>query len=141
MTSLRVAWAGLVALASTGCISIDGHFGSRIPTEHLSRIQVGETTREEITAWFGPPSAFYNPTVFDLIFDDPDELTAPERPILDDVFTWRYVENEARVFFVPILFALARGEATAETLIVFFDDAGRVEHYAFRRDAPAAEDD
>jgi outer membrane protein assembly factor BamE (lipoprotein component of BamABCDE complex) len=126
----------LAGLSMTGCVSISGHFGSKIPVEHLSRIHAGETTREQIAAWFGPPSAFYNPTVFDLIFDDGEELATPERPILNDVYTYRYIENEARIFFFPVLFAFARGQALAETLIVFFDEDGRVEYHAYRRDVP-----
>ena len=139
MREVRATLAACAALAATGCISVSSHFGSRIPLEPIARIEAGKTTREDVAAWFGPPSVFYNPSVFDLIFDDVDEITAPERPLLNDVYTYRYIENEARVFFVPILFAFARGQAVAETLTVFFDEQGRVEYHAYRRDAPPPE--
>ncbi|NNL64942.1 MAG: hypothetical protein HKP30_01740 [Myxococcales bacterium] len=140
MRAARRMLALAAALGTTGCISVSGHFGSKIPVEWIDRIEPGKTTRVEIASWFGPPSAFYNPTVFDLIFDSQDEVTAPERPLLNDVYTYRYIENEARVFFVPILFAFAEGEALAETLTIFFDENGVVEYHAYRRDAPPPED-
>ena len=56
----------LVALAS-GCFSFSGSFGAPIPVDYLDRIEPGRTTRGEITAWFGPPSAFARPGLLDLV--------------------------------------------------------------------------
>jgi hypothetical protein len=134
-TALLLPWA-------SGCMSFSGHFGSRIHVENLPRIEDGVTTREEITSWFGPPSAFYNPTFLDLIFvGDAEPEVSPIAPVLDDVYTYRHIENETRILFVPLLFALVRSEAESETLTVFFDEDGVVEYHAYRRDHAQPESD
>ena len=130
--------AGLMAWAtSSGCVNLSGDFGSRIPLENLPRIRNGETTRDDIMAWFGPPSAFFNPSFLQVIAGRTDVARTPA-PVLDDVWTYRFIENETRVFFVPILFATIDAAATAETLVVFFDEEGRVKYHAFRRDKARA---
>ena len=121
-----------------GCVSFSADFGNPIPLEMIGSIQTGVTTREEITHWFGPPSAVYNPTILDLIFEDEEDISAPA-PLVNDVYTYRYIENDSKLFFVPILFARFDGVAIAETLTIFFDEAGVVEYHAYRRDLPRAE--
>lgn len=121
------------ALLISGCVNLSGEFGTRIAMENLPRIRDGETTRAEIIAWFGPPSAFFSPTFLDIIRGNIAETQTPAT-VLDDVYTYRFIENETKVFFIPILFATIDAAATAETLTVFFDDAGRVKYHAYRRD-------
>ncbi len=130
-----VAVALLLALPGAGCISLSAEFGNRIPVERIASIESGVTTREEITRWFGPPSALYNPTILDVILEDEEDVNAPA-PLLNDVYTYRHIQNDSKVFFVPILFAVFDGVAVAETLTVFFDEEGRVEYHAYRRDEP-----
>lgn len=132
---LRSAAALTLAVLCSGCLSLSGEFGTRISQDALLRVEDGKTTREEITSWFGPPSAFYNPTVLDLIVGNygGEDIQAP---LLNDVFSYRYIENRTSVFFIPLLFARLDARGTAETLVVFFDENGRVRYHAFRRDEP-----
>ena len=44
--------------------------------------------------------------------------------VLNDVYTYRYIENKTTLFFVPIFAAVFRTEAVSETLTIFFDDNG-----------------
>ena len=140
-----VAGAVLLGWLCSGCISLSGSFGTPIPEEQLGRIRAGETTRDEILAWFGPPSAFYNPTFLDVILEqgkNADEFGGlaeeidlePPAPVLNDVFTYRYIENDTRALFVPIVFGVLDAAALYETLTIFFDEDGVVEYHAFRRD-------
>jgi hypothetical protein len=126
----------LLGVACSGCISFSGHFGTRIRVENIPRIEPGVTTREEVIAWFGPPSAFFNPTLLDLIVGGEDEAEDAPAPLLNDVYTYRYTENESTIFFVPIFFGLIDTVAVSETLTIFFDESGRVEYHAYRRDVP-----
>ena len=43
--------AGLTLAAGAGSFSV----GRSFPTEPLTRIQVGDTTRDDVRRWFGPP--------------------------------------------------------------------------------------
>jgi hypothetical protein len=138
---LPVLGGVLPALALSGCISFSGHFGTKIRVEHIPRIENGVTTREEIMTWFGPPSAFFNPTFLDVILEDEEEIIGPGAAVLDDVYTYRYIENKTRIFFVPIFVAFFDSVAVAETLTIFFDENGRVEYYAYRRDVPRPKGD
>ena len=135
MRAWRIAAALLLGPLAAGCVSLSAEFGSRIPVERIASIQNGVTTREEITRWFGPPSALYNPTILDVIFEDEEDINAPA-PLLNDVYTYRHIQNDSRIFFIPVLFARFEGLAVAETLTVFFDEEGLVEYHAYRRDEP-----
>ena len=64
----------LPALALSGCISFSGYFGTKIRVENIPRIENGVTTREQVMSWFGPPSAFFNPSFLDVVFGDEEEL-------------------------------------------------------------------
>lgn len=144
-------WFALVCVGAlgSGCVSLSGSFGTQIPEELLTRIDPGVTTRDDILAWFGPPSAFYNPTFLDVILEQDgatDELAGlaeevdlePPAPVLNDVFTYRYIENDTRAIFIPIVYGMLDAAATYETLMIFFDEDGRVEYHAFRRDEARA---
>ncbi len=49
---IRAAIAvGLALTAGAGCFSV----GRSFPTEPVNRIRVGETTRDDVRRWFGPP--------------------------------------------------------------------------------------
>lgn len=131
----RTLAAALVLCAiTTGCIAFSGHFGTPIPTERLERLENGVTTREQVAAWFGPPSAFFNPSFLDVIFEDEEDIMALGAPVLDDVYTYRYIENRSTIFFVPLLFGVLDARAVSETLTIFFDEEGRVRYHAYRRD-------
>ncbi len=149
---LSVLGAVLLGAVLSGCISFSGHFGTEIRVEHIPRIEEGVTTREEVMSWFGPPSAFFNPTFLDVIlgeedemilgeeddvnFESEDEITGPAAALLDDVYTYRYIENKSTLFFIPIFFGVFDTVAVSETLTIFFDENGRVRYHAYRRDAP-----
>ena len=120
-------------LLGSGCATYSDEFGTRIRVENLERIRAGETTRDEVLAWFGPPSAFYNPTFLDIITGDQRDVEVPS-PVLNDVFTYRFIANDTRILFIPALFMFVDGGATYETLSIFFDEKGIVEYHAYRVD-------
>jgi len=124
-----------VVLLSSGCFSVRGSFGASIPTERLDRIEPGRTTRAEITAWFGPPSAFARPGLLDLILAKDDGVEEP-RPVIEDVYSYRYVESRVRVLVIPLITLRARAETRTESLAVFFDADGVVRFYGYRLDTP-----
>ena len=127
-----------IALCCGGCVSFSGEFGTPIPSEAVARIRDGETTRTDIQQWFGPPSAVYSPTFLDIVLEDAEDITASTAPILDDVYTYRFIRNDSTLWFVPIFYAELEAQAASETLTIFFDEQGRVRYHAYRRDAPAA---
>jgi hypothetical protein len=104
----------LPALALSGCISFKGHFGTKIRVENIPRLETGVTTREQIMGGAA---------------------------VLNDVYTYRYIENKTTVLFVPIFVAFLDTVAVAETLTIFFDENGRVEYHAYRQDVPRPEKD
>ena len=133
---LSVLGAVLLGAVLSGCISFSGHFGTEIRVEHIPRIEEGVTTREEVMSWFGPPSAFFNPTFLDVILGEEDEMMDSEAGLLNDVFTYRYIENKSTLLFVPILVGFVDTVAVSETLTIFFGESGRVRYHAYRRDVP-----
>lgn len=132
----NLAAALLVGLVCSGCLSFSGRFGTPIPTHAIQKIRPGETTRAEVHAWFGPPSALYNPTFLDIVRQTEGEIADTAGPILDDVYTYRFIQNESTVWFIPIFYLSADARATSETLTIFFDEQGRVRYHAYRLDDP-----
>jgi hypothetical protein len=123
-------------LASSGCFSLSGRFGAPIPLERVLEIRAGETTREQITAWFGPPSAFFKPGLLELIFADGSDVEAASAPVVEDVYSYRYIETRVRIAIVPLVLLRARATTQTESLIVFFDESGVVRYHGFRHDGP-----
>ena len=128
----------LVAALASGCFSLSGSFGAPIPVERLERIEPGRTTRGEITAWFGPPSAFARPGLLDLILLNDGSVEELRAPLIEDVYSYRYVESRVRVLLIPLILLRARAATQAESLTVFFDADGVVRYYGYRLDAPDA---
>ena len=126
----------LPALALSGCISFSGYFGTKIRVENIPRIEKGVTTRAQVMSWFGPPSAFFNPTFLDVIFESEEEIIGPGAAVLNDVYTYRYIENKTKIFFVPIFVAFLDTVAVHDTLTIFFDENGKFENHAHRQHEP-----
>ena len=131
---LWILGAILLGGVSSGCISFSGHFGSEIPVESIPRIEDGITTREQVMSWFGPPSAFFRPSLLDVIFEQEEDIMKPRPALLDDVFTYQYIETKSTLFFIPFLVGIFDSVALSETLTIFFDETGKVEYHAYRRD-------
>ena len=129
----------LAAVASSGCFSFTGHFGAPIPMTRVSDIREGVTTRVDITAWFGPPSAFYRPSLVDLITANGEDIEAPIAPVIEDVYSYRYIESRVRIWIIPIVMLGARATTQTQSLTVFFDEAGVVRYYGYREDGPDGE--
>jgi hypothetical protein len=130
----RIAASIGIVGALTGCFTVRGEFGSPVPEARLGAIRDGVTTREEIIAWFGPPSAFFKPGLLDLILEGEPEFGGPVAPIVEDVYTYRYIETQAQLFVIPIFYARVTSADAGTTLTVFFDELGVVRYHAFRRD-------
>ncbi len=123
----------------SGCFSFTGHFGAPIPVTRVSDIREGVTTRVDITAWFGPPSAFYRPSLVDLITANGEDIEAPSAPVIEDVYSYRYIESRVRIWIIPIVMLGARATTQTQSLTVFFNEAGVVRYYGYREDGPDGE--
>ena len=135
----KLAVALLAVLAGSGCFSLSGRFGAPIPQERVLEIRAGETTREQITAWFGPPSAFFKPGLLELILADSSDVEAASAPVMEDVYSYRYIETRVRIAIVPLVLLRARAVTQTESLIVFFDESGVVRYHGFRHDGAGDE--
>jgi hypothetical protein len=132
----RVLAVVLVVWGASGCFSLTGSFGAYIPVERVAQIEPGRTTRGEIAAWFGPPSAFAKPGLLDLILANGGGIEEPGARVIADVYSYRYVESRARVLLIPLITLHARATTRAQSLTVFFDAEGVVRYYGYRFDAP-----
>ena len=132
----RLPRLGLAVLlgASPGCINLSSQFGTPISEQRVLEIEDGKTTRDQVREWFGPPSAFFRPSLLDIIFEDEQDILARGAPLSEDIYSWRFIESETRIVFLPILFAKMDIDNRATTLAVFFDDNGVVRYHAFRKD-------
>ena len=135
MTSRLVA-AALVALLASGCFSVRGRFGAPISTPEVERIEQGVTTREQITAWFGPPNAFYRPSLLELILGGGNGVQTPIFTVTEDVYSYRYIESHARLWLIPIFVLRANAKTRSQSLTVFFNEDGTVRYYGYRLDEP-----
>lgn len=128
---------GLVA-ALPGCVVFRDQAGVDVPVERLDAIRPGITRRAEVLELLGPPTGRHSTDLLATITRTGAPFDAPAAPNLleDDVFTYQHVEIDARVVFVPLLFAWGTSAITSRTLSVFFAPDGTVDTWAYREDAP-----
>jgi hypothetical protein len=134
--SRRLILAGLVALVASGCFSVRGRFGAPISAPEVERIERNVTTREQITAWFGPPNAFYRPGLLELILGGENGTQSPISTVTEDVYSYRYIESHARLWLLPIFVLRASAKTRSQSLTVFFNEDGTVRYYGYRLDEP-----
>ncbi len=132
---MRNTILGLLLLVSPGCAFGTLEEGDPLPADAVDRLRVG-MTKSEVLRLLGPPEEFRRPELVDALLRDavPPETVDASAAILDDVFSYRYTRGDLRVYSV-ILFTWMRADVRSDDLVVFFDDAGRVEEFAYRADA------
>lgn len=133
-----LVWA-LVCLmaASSGCIMVNVVGGNEVPEERIAQIRPGETTRAEILDWFGPPTAYTDPSGLRILFEaaevkPEDVLSFPYA----DVLVFQLTRAKGRGLLL-ILFNYIEAHGASDRLVVFFDAQDRVMYYGYRRGTDA----
>ncbi len=137
--ALGLAVLLLATTALPGCMV--GRFtdGNPVPLERVERIRPGETTKQEVLAWFGPPQNYSNATLIEqLLASDevPPGAIPPYR--FSDVLAYQMHEGRVRGVLL-LLFNYVELHVSSDHLVVFFDDEDRVLYYGVHRlgqDAP-----
>ncbi|HLC17379.1 MAG TPA: hypothetical protein VJL89_14260 [Thermodesulfovibrionia bacterium] len=130
----KVFIAALLAFSLSACIK--GYFmeGSKIYEDNVSRIKIGQTTRDDILKWFGPPVEFQDPKTLKMILRTLD-LTA-ETPAVDhpfeDAFVYEYTYAKTSGFSI-IIYTYIKTDSKKDLLMVFFGDDDKVQYFAFRK--------
>lgn len=130
------AAAGLALLALTaaaGCVVGQYREGNAVPLELVDRIRPGETTKQEILAWFGPPQNYTNASLLEqlLVSDQVPPGTVPPYRF-SDVLAYQVHHGEMRGVFL-ILFNTMRFDVRTDHLAIFFDENDVVRYYGVRR--------
>jgi hypothetical protein len=116
-----------LALAGVGCALGTQRFGREIDETQISSLEVGVSTKADVLAIFGPPTAYSRlPAVAGT-----EREAAPEPP--PDTFVYEYREDRES-FFTVLLFTRFRREVLTDRLLVFFDAQEVVRHVAFERE-------
>jgi len=140
MTPRKLRLAPLtLALAAAGCALGTQRFGREIDESRISSLEVGVSTKADVLAVFGPPTAYSHLPVA----DDEEERRKrererghelePEPEPPPDAFVYQYREDRES-FFTVLLFTRFRREVLTDRLIVFFDEQEVVRHLAFERE-------
>lgn len=124
----------LVCLAwlAAGCFSIRVVSGNQVPTERVSQIRPGETTKAQVLEWFGAPEDYTDPSGLRRVLDDgvvlpEDVLALPYADVLVFETTRGRVKG-----VLTILFNWFDVKVASDRLVIFFDDEDRVLYYGFR---------
>ncbi|MGQ0553902.1 MAG: hypothetical protein ACT4PU_11870 [Planctomycetota bacterium] len=124
-------------LLPAGCVVLRDEAGVRLTAEQVAAIVPGTSTRAELLASLGPPTGVYATDLRAIVTRTGTPLGAGALPAqLDDhALTWQHVRIAANVYFFPVLFLWVDAEIESRTLTIFFEEDGRVRHFAFRDDA------
>lgn len=117
----------------TGCLLGNVKEGPNISEEMVSRIKPGETTKQEIIDWFGPPQNYISPGVFNQVLRELD--VSKEPPLyysFANILTYQHTKGNMRGLFL-ILFNYMEADIKTDHLVVFIDDNDRVEYYGFKK--------
>jgi hypothetical protein len=138
MTLRRLRLGSLcLALAAAGCALGTQRFGREIDETRISSLEVGVSTKADVLATFGPPTAYSHLPVA----DDEEERRKrergrelePESEPPPDAFVYEYREDRES-FFTVLLFTRFHREVLTDRLLVFFDEQEVVRHVAFERE-------
>lgn len=127
----------LLAAALPGCLGFHDRAGVAVDRAAAAALQPGRSTRAEALAALGPPTGQFDTELLATLTGG-RALVAPASPgrLDDEALTWQEIRFDARLWFIPVLFAWGESRVTSRTLTVFFDARGVVTHVAFREDAP-----
>lgn len=138
MTSRRAVPAGLLLMASVGCVSIGrSHDGNPIDPSRLGDIQVGETTKAEITEWFGAPFRIDHSDVTGMTQTAMsrfvgDELTLKLDPALyNEVFLYQRSHEKYFGLFFILFFNYFEADTRYDRLAIVFDNQDKVAAYGY----------
>lgn len=109
-----------------GCIQARLVEGRPIAKEHVDRLEIGVTTRQQVLDWFGAPQSFTDLDVLHRMLQETgyvpaDVLEAPYADVL--VFQLTRADIDGMILIVYSEFDV---RVSTDRLIVFFDDTDRV---------------
>jgi hypothetical protein len=116
-----------------GCLLGNVKEGPKISEEMISRIKLGETTKQEIIEWFGPPQNYISPGVFNQVLREFD--VSKEPPLyysFANILSYQHTKGDVRGLFL-ILFNYVEADIKTDHLVVFIDDNERVKYYGFKK--------
>jgi hypothetical protein len=130
---LRSIHLACLLVGSTGCITIGRtHEGNPIDPARIPGIQVGKTTKAEITEWFGAPFRIDQSDITGMAQSAisrfvGDELTIKLDPALyNDVYLYQQKHTKYFGLFFVIIYNYFSSDARFDRLAVVFDDHDRV---------------
>lgn len=141
MRGRGMGWGAVAILALAaggGCMVGRVTQGAPIPVDALAKLERGKTTRQQVLDLLGPPIEYKRPELADLLLSDEGVRLRPVAGrIASDVFTYQFTEGALNLGSV-ILFTYGRFDVRSNLLVVFFDERGIVEDFAYREQVPGA---
>ncbi len=122
-----VASLGLALLGMGGCVIARGYRDRPIDEKVIAAIQPGVTTKADILRLFGPPQEVSEREIL--------ALGGSGEPPAVGVRYFRYRYSRLNGFIVfGLLLNYIDADLKSDNLVVFFDDKGVVEDFAFAKD-------
>jgi len=122
------ALVAVAVLGSSGCVIARGYRDRPIDAKMVAAIQRGVTTRAEILRLFGPPQEVSEREILALGGGREEPPVVGAR-----YFRYRYSRLNGFVL-VGLLINYIDADLKSDNLVVFFDDKGVVEDFAFAKD-------
>ena len=98
----KLAMLLTIILLLGGCLLGNVKEGPNISEEMISRIKPGETTKQEIIEWFGPPQNYISPSVFNQVLREFD--ISKEPPLyysFANILSYQHTRGDVRgLFFI-----------------------------------------
>lgn len=123
--SLLLAVLAAPLLTLPGCVLAQTTSGVGLDPVAVSRIEVGRSTRADVTQLLGPPD--------EVIYSN-KELD----PLFEQAYRYRRTRERQTAMFL-LVFSTFRSDAKWDHVMVFFTPAGVVEHVGTRLDSELAE--
>ena len=113
------------SLGLSGCVLAETTSGTGLPSDPVLGIEVGVSTRSDVTRLMGPP----------------DEVIYSNRehdPLFEQAYRYRRGKTRQTALFL-LIFSSFKSDAREDHVMVFFDENGVVEHVGKRLDREDAE--
>jgi hypothetical protein len=118
----------------SGCFVGRVYEGAALDEARVDQIVPRQTSKDDIISWFGPPKSFTRPILFDEIAQNLNLAKAQrEGSIFQEAFTYEYKRGNAFLLFL-ILYNYVELDIKSDYLLIFFNNSGTVENWAFAED-------
>lgn len=121
-------------LLLNGCFVGRVYEGAELNLEKTDAVVLGQTSKDDVISWFGPPKTFTRPVLFEEVAENFKLARSQKKgTIFHEVFTYEYKRGNVFILLL-LLYNYVELDIKSDYLVFFFNNKGVVENWALADD-------